>query len=158
MLVISTSTGGESATPLASNFAGTTFTDTNLTPGATYFYEIAAVDSAGEGVKATEVSASTFIAGDVDGNGSVGFSDLLKQAQNYGATAATWAQGDLDGDGNVNFADLLLLAQNYGRSAATPTAAASVSTTSAAAQTPLASAATDLTALKKKQPLRATRR
>jgi fibronectin type 3 domain-containing protein len=145
----STSPGGENATPIASNVAGTTFTDTSLTPGTTYYYEIAAVDSSGEGAKAAEVSASTFIPGDVDGNGSVGFSDLLKLAQNYGATTATWAQGDLDGDGTVNFPDLLLLAQNYGRSATTPTAAAP-------AQTPLTAAITDLTTTKKRQPLRLT--
>ena len=152
----STSAGGENATPLASNVVGTTFTDTNLTPGTTYYYEIAAVDSAGEGAKAAEVSASTFIPGDVDGNGSVGFSDLLKLAQNYGATTATWIQGDLNGDGSVGFPDLLLLAQNYGRSATTPAAVASVSTAGASAQTPLAAAVTDLTSTKKKQPLRLT--
>lgn len=43
------------------------------------------------------------------------FSYLVKLAANYGQ-AGTFATGDLDGDGQVGFDDLLLLARNYGHS------------------------------------------
>ena len=60
-------------------------------------------------------AASVISAGDVNLSGAVDFADLLKLAQDYGATGATWDQGDLNYDGVVNFADLLLLSQNYGQ-------------------------------------------
>jgi len=50
--------------------------------------------------------------GDIDQDGTVGFSDLLRLAQNYGA--ADLSNEDLNQDGQVNFSDLLALAQNYG--------------------------------------------
>jgi len=54
--------------------------------------------------------------GDIDGDGRVGFSDLLTLAQNYGqAEGASYATGDINMDGKVDFADLLSLAQNYGQ-------------------------------------------
>lgn len=52
--------------------------------------------------------------GDVNGDGTVGFDDLLTLGQNFGRSGATYAIGDLDGNGNVDFGDLLLLAQNFG--------------------------------------------
>jgi dockerin type I repeat protein len=63
-----------------------------------------------------------WLAGDVNKDGSVGFSDLLQLAQSYGQSGKTWAQGDLTGDGSVNFADLLILAHDYGQ-VASPTSA-----------------------------------
>ena len=145
----STSPGGEAAIPVAANVDVNTFTDNSLTPGVTYYYQITALDSSGEGARSSEASAATFIAGDVDGDGTVGFADLLRLAQNYNASPATWAQGDLNADGTVNFADLLLLAQSYGHTAATSAAALPT----AAAQTPLAASASDLLLAKKKRSL-----
>jgi len=59
------------------------------------------------------------IPGDANGDGLVGFADLLILSQNFGKTSgATFATGDFNGDGAVNFADLLILAQNYGAGAA----------------------------------------
>jgi PEP-CTERM motif len=53
--------------------------------------------------------------GDANLDGSVGFNDLVRLAQNYnsGGGAATWAQGDFTYDGFVDFNDLVKLAQNY---------------------------------------------
>lgn len=55
------------------------------------------------------------VTADVNGDGTVGFDDLLILAQHYGiASGATWQVGDFNGDGGVGFDDLLILAQHYG--------------------------------------------
>jgi hypothetical protein len=55
------------------------------------------------------------LAGDADRNGTVGFSDLVILAQNYGLSGKTFSQGNFDysAGGTVNFQDLVLLAQHY---------------------------------------------
>ena len=59
------------------------------------------------------------LAGDVNYDGKVDFSDLLILAQHYGSTTQPlWENGDLTGDGAVAFPDLLIVAQNYGSSSA----------------------------------------
>jgi hypothetical protein len=52
-----TSPGGEGATPYQS-LTGTSFADTNVTNGTTYYYQVAAVNGSGEGVRSGEVSAT----------------------------------------------------------------------------------------------------
>jgi hypothetical protein len=58
--------------------------------------------------------------GDLDGNRSVDFSDLLILAQNYGKLGLTFSQGNVNYDsyGRVNFDDLLIFAQQYRKSLA----------------------------------------
>ena len=53
-----TTAGGEGATPIATGVTGTSYTDSGLAGGVTYFYKITAVDDGGEGPKSVEASAA----------------------------------------------------------------------------------------------------
>ena len=56
------------------------------------------------------------LAGDVNFDGAVTFSDFLVVSQNFGKTDAVWPEGDFDWDRNVGFSDYLMLADNFGSS------------------------------------------
>jgi hypothetical protein len=53
-----TSAGQEGNTPIATGVTAPTFTDSNLTAGTTYYYEVTAVDAAGQSPMSSEVSAT----------------------------------------------------------------------------------------------------
>jgi len=52
--------------------------------------------------------------GDIDGDGSVDFNDLVLLARSY-SSATPFSRADLNGDGRIDFADLVLLARMYGQ-------------------------------------------
>ena len=54
--------------------------------------------------------------GDLDGDGSVLFSDLAILANNFEQEVASHAEGDIDCSGRVNFIDYLILQGNYQQS------------------------------------------
>jgi len=62
------------------------------------------------------------IAGDLDGDGSVGFPDLLLLSANFGAADVAYGAGDIDCSGDVGFPDFLVLSANFGTSAASTAA------------------------------------
>jgi fibronectin type 3 domain-containing protein len=53
-----TSSGQEGNTPITTGVTGGSFTDTNLTAGTTYYYEVTALDAAGQSPVSSEVSAT----------------------------------------------------------------------------------------------------
>jgi len=55
-----TASGGEGTTALATGITTTTYADTSALPGTTYFYRVAALNSAGTGPQSSEASALTF--------------------------------------------------------------------------------------------------
>jgi fibronectin type 3 domain-containing protein len=59
----STSSGGEGTTAYASGLSSTSYTDTSVTAGTTYYYKVAAVNSAGTSAQSSEVSATPTPAG-----------------------------------------------------------------------------------------------
>jgi len=70
-----------------------------------------------------DVAASRAIAGDLDGDGAVGFSDFLVLSDSFGENVSSYESGDIDCNGNVAFSDFLVLSNNFGQTAG---AAASV--------------------------------
>ena len=53
-----TTSGGEGSTPVASNITSTSYTDTGLTNGTKYYYEVAAVNASGTSGMSNEVSST----------------------------------------------------------------------------------------------------
>jgi len=58
-----TTAGGESATAIATGITGTTYVNTGLTNGTTYFYKVAAVNSGGTSAQSNEASAKPAASG-----------------------------------------------------------------------------------------------
>jgi fibronectin type 3 domain-containing protein len=54
----STTAGGEGTTAYATGISGTSFTDTGVAAGATYYYVVTAVNGVGEGARSAETSAT----------------------------------------------------------------------------------------------------
>gem|GEM_PF-2324394 len=52
--------------------------------------------------------------GDIDGDGTVGFSDFLILSDNFGDDVSGHELGDIDCDGTVAFSDFLVLSDNFG--------------------------------------------
>ena len=116
----------------AASLAGESDGDGTLT---TFTFEVVAVkastltlsdvlltNSAGETfvpkVENAEITESTGLKGDVNGDGTVNIADLVLVAGALGETGQNAA--DVNGDGTVNIADLVLVAGALGNSAAAP--------------------------------------
>jgi RHS repeat-associated protein len=114
-----TTSGGEGATPIATGLTGTTYTDTAVTAGTTYYYEVVALNASGNSGPSTEASAivptstASFVKTDTTtlGNwkgvyGADGYNVINDTSgSNYptyatvtptGNTAYTWAASSID--------------------------------------------------------------
>ena len=56
------------------------------------------------------------LAGDLDADGEVAFSDFLILSTNFGDTGGGYPAGDIDLSGDIAFADFLTLSTNFGKS------------------------------------------
>ncbi len=81
-----TASGAEGGTPYKTGIGGTSFTDTGLTDGTTYYYKVAAVNSVGTSALSAEASAKPVAAG--GGGGGTGGGGTVtatgKLASGYG--------------------------------------------------------------------------
>ena len=111
-------------------YLGSVNVNTDASGNAAFTFSTATKVAFGQFISATATSSSNDtsefshtiqlqqaqLPGDANGDGSVGFDDLVILARNYGKPG-TFAQGDFNGDGMVGFDDLVILARNYGRKA-----------------------------------------
>src|SRR5262249_42770291 len=90
-----TSPGGEGATPYQTGLTSTTWTDTGLTNGTTYYYRVTAVNGSGESEMSDEVSARPAAAGTaIDAGGKAVGSFQADTGFSGGLKAATRARID----------------------------------------------------------------
>ena len=58
---------------------------------------------------------------DIDGDGTVGFTDFLTLSAEYGQNVPFFSsRTDIDGNGQVGFSDFLILSRNYGSTTVSP--------------------------------------
>ncbi|HEY3606668.1 MAG TPA: discoidin domain-containing protein [Pseudonocardiaceae bacterium] len=105
-----TSSGGEGNTPIAST-TGTTYTDSNLSTTPVYFYQITAVNSAGESARTPEDASKTpppigtggNVAGVPAGNGELYYAkDALLGGFDWFQTLTGWFPQDLGSGGSAS--------------------------------------------------------
>lgn len=76
-------------------------------------------DASGNTLGGVQSIAVNALLGDVDGNGTVSFSDFLVLQNTFGSAfgnAVYSSRADLDGNGNIDFTDFLLLQNSFGNS------------------------------------------
>ena len=102
----SSTPGGQGTTPYRTGITSTSFSDTSLSRSTTYYYKVAAVNSAGTSAQSTEASATT-LASSGTTTTPVPLSGSFNQIgiQNNGATFP--ASASLDGGGAALSATLL---------------------------------------------------
>ena len=82
-------------------------------------------DLAGNATDADLTADFFLLAGDADGDRTVGLNDLVSLSNHFGSqTGQTWADGDFDGNGEVGLNDLVILSNRYGSELAPPDAPA----------------------------------
>jgi chitodextrinase len=90
----------------------TNYTDTGLSPGATYTYTIAAYDSVNTSAKSSGRTVTTLVVpGDANGDGHVDMLDLSILATSW--LSSSDLRADFNHDNIVNFLDLSIMASNW---------------------------------------------
>jgi endoglucanase len=83
---LGTTAGGEATTPIATGITSTSYTSTGLTNGTTYYYKVAAVNSAGTSPLSSEVSAKP---------ASQGTGTVTVTASQASSSGPWWGENDL---------------------------------------------------------------
>jgi hypothetical protein len=83
----SATSGGEGAVPLSTGITSTSFTDTGLAAGTTYYYQVTAVNGQMESPKSAEAVATTKVTGGLDFSG--GFANAGSALTLNGSTAVS---------------------------------------------------------------------
>lgn len=73
------------------------------------------LDCAVQDTISSTLESLNLIAGDLNADGEVAFTDFLTLANNFGGVDAKYSQGDIDANGEVTFLDFLTLAGNFGK-------------------------------------------
>ena len=72
----------------------------------------------GTGVLEDVLGELNLLAGDLNGDRAVDFTDFLVLSTNFGEAGLEYSDGDINCDGEVGFADFLVLSENFGQSTA----------------------------------------
>src|SRR5262249_31688232 len=94
-----TSPGGESAVPFATGISATSFIDTKVVSGTTYYYTISAVDAGGESETSAEVAAAPAV------NPAQGKPPPASSVENGGSAAVNAFDGSTRTRWSSQFAD-----------------------------------------------------
>jgi hypothetical protein len=85
-----TTTAGEGSTPYRTGVTTPSFTDTGLTNGTAYYYQVTAVNSAGESAWSSEVSATPQASANT-------YSTNFPLTENPISEGSVWARGGTEG-------------------------------------------------------------
>ena len=104
-----TSSGGESATPIATGVTSTNYTDSTITNGTTYYYTVAAVNTGGTSGLSNETSALPHVVppnAPANPSATAGFGNVtLSWSASQGATSYTIYRGtSTGGEGSTPYA------------------------------------------------------
>lgn len=97
-----TAAGGEAATPIAMGIGGTSYTDTGVVNGTTYFYKVSGVNAGGIGARSNEASARPAavqppgVPGNLTATGAIG-KITLQWSSGSGAASYTVYRGTASG-------------------------------------------------------------
>jgi len=100
---------------LLGSTAGTTYTDSGLTPNTTYAYYLTTTDTKGSvSAQTLALASGTFLPPDINQDGHINLLDFSLLSSKYGLSGSNLGRSDINHDGHVDLLDFSLLASKYG--------------------------------------------